>query len=247
MPSPPNSPAGGCSNAQIRNTIPMPAIVGAKSGLEPQMKHISTSNLTCVLLAALSLASTAQVAAADEKLWSTNDTWESGTYTTSYSIRHGGQFPADSEVADDFLVTGTINRVVVEGRDGGTGQPVVEGVYIRFYEWTADGPGALQSEQFVPEGDPDFIHDNPPGRIAVTLPEPFQADGWYFIAAQLVFDDNGGLWDLVQFNRFNPVNEPVWFRDNRLGGVWEYDSFFGNQIIADAGFELWGTPGGSVL
>ena len=84
-------------------------------------------------------------------LWTTNPNLP--TSFSSYLLGPSAETPAlDREVADDFNVIGTIERIVADGVDCNNGcfggQPVT-GVYVRFYEWTASGPGALLSQQFV--------------------------------------------------------------------------------------------------
>src|SRR6478736_8475656 len=57
----------------------------------------------------------------------------------------------NSEVADDFDVVGTINRVFANGYVQGA--VTFEGVHVRFYEYLLDGtPGALQQEYFFATG-----------------------------------------------------------------------------------------------
>ena len=61
----------------------------------------------------------------------------------------GNVWPAasiDNEIADDFDVIGSIDRVVAGGFIWGV-TPHWQGVCVRFYEFQADGtPGALQRE-----------------------------------------------------------------------------------------------------
>ena len=59
------------------------------------------------------------------------------------------------EAADDFEAHGWIQRVLAVGDDCfNCAPPSVAGVRVRFYAWTADGPGALQHDVFVPAGSP---------------------------------------------------------------------------------------------
>ena len=54
-------------------------------------------------------------------------------------------------MADDFNIVGNIDRVVAEGFAGGSVS--FQGVYVRFYEYLADGtPGQLQKEYFLTTG-----------------------------------------------------------------------------------------------
>ena len=60
----------------------------------------------------------------------------------------------NSELADDFNVTASIDRVVAGGFVWGTVD--FRGVYIRFYAFGTDNkPGALQREYFLPASDPN--------------------------------------------------------------------------------------------
>ena len=79
----------------------------------------------------------------------------------------------NSEVADDFVVKGRIERVVA---DGFTWSLVdFQGVYIRFYEFGPNNaPGALQHEYFLAANDPNLSHDSA-GRVSANLSPAFWA------------------------------------------------------------------------
>ena len=77
----------------------------------------------------------------------------------------------NSEVADDFNVAASIDRVVASGFVWGAVD--FRGVYVRFYEFGTDNkPGALQQEYFLAAGDPSVTlpsrtasaRAGPPGR-----------------------------------------------------------------------------------
>src|ERR1043166_4572710 len=86
----------------------------------------------------------------------------------------------NSQVADDFEVTGNIDRVIASGFIWGTVD--FQGVYVRFYAYGADGkPGALQKEYFLSTG---FNQ----GTIDAALSPPFQATGKHFLSVQPVSD-----------------------------------------------------------
>src|SRR6476661_1588616 len=77
------------------------------------------------------------------------------------------------EVADDFDVGATIQRVVVSGYRDFTAppNPVVYGLYVRFYEWLNGHPGALQAESFIAAGDARLVYDSvQPTQFDITLP-----------------------------------------------------------------------------
>jgi len=57
----------------------------------------------------------------------------------------------DREVADDFDVVGSIDRVVADG--DASDFLNFQGVHVRFYTYNTDGtPGALQQEYFLSTG-----------------------------------------------------------------------------------------------
>src|SRR5512144_201012 len=65
----------------------------------------------------------------------------------------------NSEVADDFDVVGSIDRVVASGFIWGV-TPQWQGAYVRFYQFNPDGtPGSLQREYFLATGDPNLVVD----------------------------------------------------------------------------------------
>jgi hypothetical protein len=152
-------------------------------------------------------------------------------YGTEYSVVYGTEFPRDQEVADDFEATGLVERVEVPGRGCGQCSPAeVLGVFVRFYAWTEDGPGALQHETLVAVDSGNYEGSTTqPFSIAVNLAEPFAASGWHFISVQVAFA-NGGIWNFKQSNRFNNINEPIHFRDNLDGGVWAQHTDGGGQL-----------------
>src|SRR6476646_5669424 len=86
----------------------------------------------------------------------------------------------NSEVADDFEVVGSIDRVIANGYVPGA--PAFQGVNVRFYEYLPDGtPGPLQREYFLATG-------YNAGTIDVTLSPPFVASGKHFLSVQPVLD-----------------------------------------------------------
>ncbi len=154
--------------------------------------------------------------------------------------------PANEEAADDFDVVGTIERVIIGGDNACLVvclPPPVVGVTMRFYEWTASGPGAVQYEAFIDGGDPNVLYDaGGPDLLDVTLPTPFEATGQHFISAQLIFED-GFYWSVWVSNYNNPTGSHLWYRDNLDGGLWQpYIDVLQNPVISDMVFSLYGTP-----
>jgi hypothetical protein len=193
-----------------------------------------TSAATCLALLLLVPPS----ASATEQIWNTG--WSN--YTSIESELCGS--PAlDNEAADDFDVVGTIERVYVTGNNACIAvcfPPPVTGVRVRFFEWTAAGPGALQSEQFVPAGGPGLAYD--PSDIEdldVTLPQPFFATGRHYVSVQLQFADCF-WWGFWVANKDAPLVGPAYRRAN--GGAWTKATAFGMQSC-DLSFKLFGTLG----
>ncbi|MGH8172669.1 MAG: hypothetical protein ACREPX_05955, partial [Rhodanobacteraceae bacterium] len=122
------------------------------------------------------------------------------------------------------------------------------GVRVRIYEKTTEGkPGAELFGFSLGADDPRFLHDlNHTGHnetIDVTFPEPFVADGEYFLSVQLEYAEPA-MWPIWSSNHVSPRGSPVQIRDNIAGGPWEQHSdMFGLSNI-DFAFALWGTlPG----
>lgn len=152
----------------------------------------------------------------------------------------------DVEVADDFELAGSVQRVVATGWDCfNCLPPVVAGVHVRFYEWTAQGPGTLDAEYFVPAGDPGLlIGPNGPSTIDVTLPAAYTADGKRFVSVQPSFV-GGGSWNWWVTNVDSPSGSGAMSRD-RSGGpdaAWgPIEDIFG-PLSSDISFMLWGDDG----
>jgi hypothetical protein len=143
------------------------------------------------------------------------------------------------EIADDFDIGGTIERVVVSGyRDlTAPSNPVVYGVDIHFYEWLNGQPGALQAESFIATGDPGLVYDPVrPAQFDITLSTPFQTTGRHFISVQVVMDAgtlDGWYWESA--NSGAPRGATVFKRDNLAGGTWS------SVQNSDGVFQLYGT------
>jgi len=157
---------------------------------------------------------------------------------TDYSMVYDSSTGSyNAEVADDFDATGLIQEIAVPGRSCGQCSPMeVEGVFVRVYEWTDSGPGELQHERFVSTGDGFEWGGLNPFSIYITLNEPIPVDGWHFISVQVAFGNTGGVWYFKQSNRFNNINQPIYFRDNLDGGGWAQHE--DSQGLSEADFAI---------
>ncbi len=180
-------------------------------------------------------------ALAQQLLWDTTES-SPGTQTTSSSARgiFNGQVIQDTEVADDFLVFGSVARVVSYAANTCFPQSIT-GVLVRFHEWTDAGPGALQAEHFLPAADPGLNFFAPcPTILDITLPSIFQASGWHFIAVQLAADSGSVYWQPIEADEGPLNNATVYSRNNLAGGVWQVDSQWAGDGLSDMQFELYG-------
>ena len=139
----------------------------------------------------------------------------------------------DREVADDFDVVGSIDRVVADG--SASDFLTFQGVHVRFYAYNTDGtPGALQQEYF-------FTTGYNAGTVDVTLSPAFAATGKHFLSVQPVID--GWYWWSANTNA--PHGPNFYYRDNAAGDViWQHDNtvFYPNSDVA---FALYGTVSGA--
>jgi hypothetical protein len=191
-----------------------------------------------VFLAAISvivflLAASTAAAPEGDLLWS--QPWN-GSSAFGPSVLWNGTY--DQEIADDFELTGLIERIYAGGNGCFQCQaPVVDGVYVRFYEHTESGPGALQAEYFLAGDDPNFVYDPAePSDLDITLPTPFAASGKHFVSVQMVM---AGYWDWWESNPSAPNLSRIYVRDNLAGSDWEYYDFVGYGN-ADVVFDLYG-------
>ncbi len=143
------------------------------------------------------------------------------------------------EVADDFDLGATIERVVVSGYRDFTASPnpVVYGAYVRFYEWLNGHPGALQAESFLTAGDARLVYDPvQPTQFDITLPTSFSATGRHFVSVQVVMDANTiDAWYWQSANSGAARGASVFQRDNLAGGTWS------SPRKSDGAFQLYGT------
>jgi hypothetical protein len=189
---------------------------------------------SCAALLAL-----ASAAGATELIWSTG--WSN--YTTVEAELCGNPSSYVNEAADDFDLVGLVERVYVTGNNSCLGfcaPPPVTGVHVRFWEWTAAGPGALQAEHFVPAGDPGLAYD--PTDIEdldITLPQPFLASGRHYVSVQLEFADCF-YWGFWVANPNAPMIGPAYRRS--AGGPWTTVTAF-SLTKTDLSFQLFGSVG----
>jgi hypothetical protein len=152
---------------------------------------------------------------------------------------HSPLGPVDAEVADDFELTASIDRIVAYGFNFPFGVPDFGGVHVRFYAWTAGGPGALQSEFFLAAGDPNLVNGmDPNGWLDITLATPFSAGGKHFVSVQPV---TATAWYRWSANSNAPHGLPFYYRDPGSGVPnWQNDDGLGNYNT-DVAFDLYGT------
>ena len=143
----------------------------------------------------------------------------------------------NSEVADDFVVRGRIDRVVADGFTWDIFD--FQGVYVRFYEFGPDNaPGALQQEYFLGASDPNLSYDSA-GTVSVNLSPAFWATGRHFISVQPVSRE----WYWRSSDSDVPFGQGLYFRDLGAGqSIWQKgDNQFLSNPRADVAFSLYGT------
>jgi hypothetical protein len=158
------------------------------------------------------------------------------TYGPSQSWPASG---VNSEIADDFDVTATIDRVSAGGFVWGAVN--FQGVYVRFYQLGADNkPGALQREYFFAPGDPNVLFDSLRGTIDATLSPGFGATGRHFLSIQPVI--NYWYWWSANINA--PRGQAFYFRNNAATGAWQHGDNLNSNVNADVTFDLYGMVSG---
>jgi hypothetical protein len=202
-------------------------------------------NLHVALWSALLLASSSP-AAAQAPIWSqpvgtTFSDW--GPSQTGDDA--GGRL--DAEVADDFDLTGTVERVEVRGynaANAGLPAGAFRGVHVRFYAaQETGGPQALLDEQYVAADSPAlWIDDTNPNVFRVTLARPFQASGRHFVSVQPDMDVvSNARWFWRSANEGQPRGTALWRRDNTVAAAEWTHAFDSGTATSDASFTLWGT------
>jgi len=153
--------------------------------------------------------------------------------------------PVNAEVADDFNLSATVERIVAYGFLWGATDDFA-GVYVRFYEFGVGGkPGAMLSESFLAAGDPNLVNGLDPfgGFLDITLPTPFSATGQHFVAVQPVLTTSWYRWSA---NTNAPHGSPFYFRDPGSGVPdWQQSDGLNLNSNADVAFELHGTVTGA--
>ena len=144
------------------------------------------------------------------------------------------------ELADDFDFDGDVHRVVVNWSNCyQCPYPVFTSARVRFYEWTASGPGALLYEADVPAGPGQAVFESL--LLTVFLPQPFAATGQHYVSVQAqTTAPNGYQWDTTG-------DEPealsaAWVRDENGANAWVPAEQGPTPITGDLGFALWGVP-----
>lgn len=152
--------------------------------------------------------------------------------------------PIDIEVADDFELFGTVERIVASGWDCFQCAPVeVAGAWVRFYSWTPSGPGPVEEEYFVASSDPGLSWSvGGPGTLDIALPAPTVCRGKRFVSVQLAIDGGGDWWWWVA-NFGNPNGSAAQTRDRASGpdAPWAPIAIAPDATTADVAFLLWGT------
>ena len=153
---------------------------------------------------------------------------------------HAPGGPVNAEVADDFDLTASIDRIVAYGFNFPDPVPDFGGVYVRFYASSGSGgPGALQQEYFLAAGDPDIVnHMELDGSLEVTLATPFSASGKHFVSVQPV---TATAWYRWSANSHAVQGQPFYFRDPGSGAnAWANNDGLDNYDT-DIAFTLYGT------
>jgi hypothetical protein len=171
--------------------------------------------------------------------------WNTGWTNLTLGASHVSG-PEDREVADDFDHAGPIGRVFAEGHGPLNGSYPVDAVTVRFYAWTAAGPGALQVEHVLAAGDPRLRVAAIPETVDITLPQPFAATGKHFVSVQIDFAPSGGSWWPWTGGSTTPQLSHAWIRDNVAGGGWkQYVDILGVPSTRDMSFTLISAPSGA--
>ena len=183
------------------------------------------------------LVAAATPAAGGSLLW--QQTWD-GQSGYGPSIRSS---LVDKEIADDFNVTGTIDRVVATGSRGfgAPPSPAVQAVEVRFYAVDGDRPGAVIAEYVITGSDPALVYD-PVGvnTFEISLSPPFEATGHHYIGVQVVMES---YWERPSSGNGTARLLPIWIKDDLAGGQWApYTDVLGTHLD-DVAFELYGTLG----
>ena len=139
------------------------------------------------------------------------------------------------EIADDIEFEGAVHRVTVNTQlcyqcPG----PVAPSARVRFFEWTENGPGALQHEVTV--------HDvEYGGLLQIDLPAPFVATGRHFLSVQVQASGPNGL-EWVSTGDEPEELSKAWYRDESQTSAWGAWLVGGAPFGGDMAFQLHGIP-----
>ncbi|HEX7313339.1 MAG TPA: Ig-like domain-containing protein, partial [Pyrinomonadaceae bacterium] len=176
----------------------------------------------------------------------TSTQWDGQHWFGQSVVRLNGA-PIDKELADDFNLVGDIDRVVVNGAEGGA-VSTVRGAYVRFYKWENGNPGALQDEQYVAAGSAALTlsgnaltgNGAKANTVDVRLPHSFRAAGKHFVSVQLAVD-SPGTWYWQSAHNGAPQNSAVRIRDKYAAApAWGPVVEPTGTVNADAVMQLYG-------
>jgi hypothetical protein len=144
-----------------------------------------------------------------------------------------------AEPADDFEFDGQVTRIGMSTQVCyQCPYPTVLGARVRFYEWTANGPGAVQFEQNVVVGSGVSFQ----GLVTdVTLNPPFEATGKHFVSVVLQTTAANGY----EWRGATPAGQwgsAVWFKSTATGPTFGPWSNGGQPYTGDLAFQLHGLP-----
>jgi hypothetical protein len=188
--------------------------------------------LTDLLIASLFLLSLASAVCGAELVFSQSSDTQS-VYGPSQAWPVNGN---NSEVADDFVLKGRIDRVVAKGFMWSTTD--FQGAYVRIYEYGANNaPGGLQQEYFLAANDPNLSRDSE-GTISANLSPAFWATGRHFISVQPL----SSRWYWWSSNSYAPFGQSFYFRNLAAGqDVWQKgDKQSLSNPQSDVAFSLYG-------
>lgn len=167
--------------------------------------------------------------AAGALLDSQSDDWMSSYY--AFVSANG-----NNEAADDFNVIGSIDRVYVTGYMFNFPYQHFQGVWVRFYQYTAaNTPGTLRASYYLRFDDPNLLYDpDGAGWFDIKLAVPFQASGKHFLSVQIVAD--WWKWNSAT-KRFAPMytrsNSGSWSPLNQGLTFWLYGTVTGPGLITE--------------
>jgi hypothetical protein len=146
----------------------------------------------------------------------------------------------NAEIADDFDVVGTIDRIDVDGYGVAALDAAFKGVYVHFYAYGTDNlPGALQAEYFIPKGDPRILNPDNSSNFRIELGSAFQVSGKHFVSVQ-VSSDSAWYWRSADDDA--PRGTALYYRNPSVGQpTWSHNVGFLGTANDDTSFTLYGT------